>query len=216
MASTLNNLNIADWRPQDANRPWYEKALALWPGKIMNAIDLGCGAGEFSQNIKPLVRFLTGVDFSQKYVDRLKKIGLKAVRADLNQPLKLKSSQFDLAVSLEVIEHLINHELFLKEIHRLLKPGGYLIISTPNIAWWGYRLEAVLGRPPKKEGYHLRFFTHHSLIRLLRRSGFKIIKTNSFTTLPFLNRYLPKPIYPKIRFWPNLLAQDLVFLCRKK
>lgn len=217
MVYTLNNQNIADWRPLDSNRPWYQKALSIWPeGKIDWAVDLGCGAGEFSQTIKRLVKNLTCVDFSAKYVDRLNRIGLKAIQANLNQPLKIKSSQFDLAVSLEVIEHLTNHELFLREIHRILKPNGWLIISTPNIAWWGYRLFALLGKPPKKEGYHLRFFTHHSFTKLLNQSGFTIIKSSSFSTLPLINRYLSRRIYPIIKIWPNLLVQDLVFLCRKK
>lgn len=217
MAYTLSNQNIADWRPFDVNRPWYQKALSVWPkGKINQAVDLGCGAGEFSQNIRQSVNNLTCVDFSKKYVDQLNRIGIKSIRSDLNQVLKLKKHHFDLAVSLEVIEHLIDHELFLKEVYRILKPGGYFIISTPNIAWWGYRLEMLLGRPPKKEGYHLRFFTHKSLTHLLIQTGFQIIRTNSFSTLPLINRYLPKPIYPTINTWPNLLAQDLVFLCRKK
>jgi len=125
-----------------------------------------------------------------------------------------------LAIALEVIEHITEAELFLKEAARILKPKGYLLLSTPNIAWWGYRLMALIGRPPKKEGYHFRFFTHRTLFQKLKEAGFKVEKTASFTTIPWLNRAFLrlklKPIYPKVAFWPNLLAQDLVVLCRKK
>lgn len=221
MAYILNNQNIASWRSVNHNRPWYEKALSLFPAaEKFSAVDLGSGAGEFSQIIKPLVKTLTCVDFSAQYVNQLKKIGLKAIKADLNQKLPFRSGEFDLAVSLEVIEHLFNSDLFLSAIHRVLKPRGYLIISTPNIAWWGYRLEAILGRPPKKTGYHLRFFTYHSFIKLLEDNGFKVIKSAGFSTIPLFNRLLLwlkiKPVYPVFKFWPNLLVQDLVFLCRKK
>ena len=194
-------------RATDFNRPWYAKAIELLPAKITGpSVELGAGNGELAELTKGRIKKLTLVDIRR---------GRNTVRADFNRPLPFRSGEFTGAISLEVIEHLINHELFLKEVYRILKPRGCLIISTPNIVWWGYRLFMFLGRPPKKEGYHLRFFTHYSLTRLLKQSGFTIIQSNSFTTLPLINRYLPKPIYPSVKFWPNLLAQDLVFLCQK-
>lgn len=205
------------WRQANQSRPWYKKALALLPDlSEASVIELGSGNGELADLLLPKVKSLICVDNSAIYAAKLAKKGFKAFQADLNQVLPLKANQFDCVISLEVIEHLVKAEDFLLEASRILKPAGQLIISTPNIAWWGYRLFALLGQPPKKEGYHLRFFTHNTFTRLLIQSGFKIVKSNSFTTLPFLNRCLPRPIYPVIRLWPNLLAQDLVFLCRKQ
>jgi len=217
MAYILNNQNIASWRPVNNNRPWYQKALALLPD-LSNAsvIELGSGNGELADLLQPEVKSLTCVDNSAIYTAKLAKRGFKARQADFNQPLPFKTSQFDCIISLEVIEHLVKVEDFLLEAHRILKPNGLLIISTPNIAWWGYRLFSLLGQPPKKEGYHLRFFTYNTFKHYLAQAGFKVIKSNSFTTLPLLNRYLPQPIYPTIKYWPNLLAQDLVFLCQKQ
>lgn len=221
MASILSNQNIASWRSSNQDRPWYAKALSLLSRQpLSQAIDLGAGAGELATLLKSQIDKITCVDYAKGYVQALRKQGFTAVQADLNQPLQFPSHQFDLVTSLEVIEHLVNHELFLEEINRLLKPKGYLLISTPNIAWWGYRLEAFLGRPPKKEGYHLRFFTYNTLTELLEQSGFKIINSASHTTIPFINRLLIKlklkPVHPVVSFRPNLLAQDLVFLCQKK
>lgn len=205
------------WRQANQNRPWYKKALALLPDlSEASVIELGSGNGELANLLQPKVKSLTCVDNSAIYAAKLIKKGFTAIQADFNQTLPFKASQFDCIINLEVIEHLVKVEDFLLEASRILKPDGLLIISTPNIAWWGYRLFVLLGQPPKKEGYHLRFFTHHSLTRLLTQSGFHIVKTNSFTTLPLINRSLPKPIYPSVKFWPNLLAQDLVFLCQKQ
>lgn len=195
-------------RAIDYFRPWYVKAIKLLPNKITGrVVELGSGNQELAHLTKTKIKNLTMVDITG---------GKGIIQTDFNQTLPFKAKSFSGAISLEVIEHLINHELFLKEIYRILKPSGWLIISTPNIAWWGYRLFLLIGRPPKKEGYHLRFFTHFSLVRLLSQLGFNIIKTNSFSTLPLINRYLKKPIYPTISIWPNLFAQDLVFLCQKK
>jgi 2-polyprenyl-3-methyl-5-hydroxy-6-metoxy-1,4-benzoquinol methylase len=207
----------AKWRKIDFSRPWYRKAIKLLPNlELKKVLELGSGNGELAKTLKTKVQNLTCSDNSPRYVKSLKKAGLKTLQADFNQPLPFNSNQFDLVISLEVIEHLYEAENFLLEINRVLRSKGQLIISTPNIAWWGYRLFMLLGQPPKKEGYHLRFFTHNTFIKLLSSSGFKIIKSSSFTTIPFINRILPKPIYPTINFWSNLLAQDLVFLCQKK
>lgn len=195
-------------RAVDFERPWYAKAISLLPKVIAGRIvELGSGNGELAKLSKSRLKNLTLVDIKR---------GRNIIRADFNRPLPFRSGEFSGAISLEVIEHLINYELFLKEAYRIIKPKGWLIISTPNIAWWGYRLFSLLGQPPKKEGYHLRFFTYNTFKHYLAQAGFKVIKSNSFTTLPLLNRYLPQPIYPTIKYWPNLLAQDLVFLCQKQ
>jgi len=179
-------------RITDFNRPWYSKAINLLPQKISGKIiELGSGNGELAELLRGRIKHLTLVDINR---------GRNIVRADFNRPLPFRTGEFHWAISLEVIEHLINHELFLKEIYRILKPNGRLIISTPNIAWWGYRLFVFMGQPPKKEGYHLRFFTHNTLRRILEQLGFEVLSTNSFTTLPLINRYLHHPIYPIIKY----------------
>jgi 2-polyprenyl-3-methyl-5-hydroxy-6-metoxy-1,4-benzoquinol methylase len=207
----------ASWRPVNLTRPWYQKALAIMPDLTNKVVlELGSGHGEFASIIQPQAKRLTCVDHSLTYVNQLKQAGFTAIKADLNHKLPLRSGQFDLIISLEVIEHLHQANAFLAETHRLLKPNGQLILSTPNISWWGYRLFSFLGQPPKKEGYHLRFFTYNTFRQLLSKAGFRIINQNSFTTIPLINRILPKPIYPTVKFWPNLLVQDLVFLCQRK
>ena len=202
-------------RPIDVNRPWYNKALDLLPSSPQKILELGAGAGEFADRLKTLGYKVICVEGSPVYLKRLKKMGFSTKKADLNKSLPLPAGTFDGVLSLEVIEHLIEVDKFLSEVYRVLKPKGWLIISTPNIAWWGYRLFALMGQPPKKEGYHLRFFTHNTLTQLLKKHGFRIKGSNSFTTVPFINRYLSFRFYPTVKHWPNLLAQDLVFLCRK-
>jgi SAM-dependent methyltransferase len=204
--------NAGLWRGYNHYRPWYKKAIQLLPRSISGrVVELGSGNQELFQLIKNKIPQLVMADING---------GKKVIKADFNQSLPFRSRSFSGAISLEVIEHLINHELFLKEIYRILKPRGWLIISTPNIAWWGYRLMMLIGNPPKKEGYHLRFFTAKTMARLLAVADLKVVKTAHFTTIPYLNRLLIwlklKPVYPVINLWPNLLAQDLVFLCRKQ
>ncbi len=217
------NKNFQDpgqWRSSHHQRPWYQKAFKLLPkSKHQPVLELGSGAGEFADSLTAFNFKLTCTDNSPTYLKQLKAKGYKVKKLDLNQKLPFRAKSFSGIISLEVIEHLTHVEQLLSESYRVLKPKGWLVLSTPNIAWWGYRLFMLLGNPPKKEGYHFRFFTYQTLSKALQKAGFKIIDHNHFTTIPFLNRLLlllkQKPIYPTIKIWPNFLAQDLVFLCQK-
>lgn len=210
------------WREENTYRQWYRPALELLPEKIHNLkiLEIGSGLGEFSGLLKKAdATNLTCSDLSLGYVKSLKDKGFKAVVVDLNHKLPFKSNTFDLIIGLEVIEHTYNTEYLLKELQRVLKPKGILILSTPNFAWWGYRLRYLRGYPPKVEGYHLRHFTFNSLKSKLSWARLKYKSHNSICTVPYVNRLLiklgRKPLWPKVRILPNLLAQDLIFKATK-
>ena len=70
--------------------------------------------------------------------------GHNVTLADFESPLPIPSDTADVVVTLEVIEHIANAENFLLEISRILKPNGYLILSTPNVGFFGSRLTHLL------------------------------------------------------------------------
>jgi SAM-dependent methyltransferase len=106
----------------------------------------------------------------------------------------------DVVVSNQVIEHLFYPVRFMKEIYRILKPDGYAVISTENLARWDNILSLILGYTPfsmefdsglckignplslhekevKKDSYpHVRIFTWKGLIELATFIGFKVEK----------------------------------------
>lgn len=209
-------MKTSNWRSNFEERPWYSKSYELISDK-KNAkiLELGSGLGEFAQKILINNNDITCLDIDEGYVANLRKNGFKADKADFNTSLKFNDSQFDGVVTLEVIEHLVNAEFFLCEIKRVLKKGGWLLISTPNVSWFGYRLRFLLGGIPPKEGYHFRFFNFNFLKRELCEKGFKIIKEASISPLPFSRLLFNNPIWFKPMFLKNLLAQDIIFLCKK-
>ena len=156
--------DLANWRKSNLNRPWYKFALKLLPSKKGEIVlDMGAGAGEFAQILKKSGKLVHCCDFSRIYIEKLKKKGFPSKMADFNCQLPYKSKVFGGIICLEVIEHIAKAEVFLKEINRILKKDGWLILSTPNISWFGYRILALLGRVPFKEGYHLRYFNYYQL-----------------------------------------------------
>jgi SAM-dependent methyltransferase len=92
-----------------------------------------------------------------------------------------------------VIEHMTSPEVLAAEMYRVLKPGGQLVLSTPNSAFWLYRLLGLLGytvgelQHPK----HFQFFSRRSLLKLLGGAGFRprrLLGRNMYLILPGLPR----------------------------
>ncbi len=164
-------------RGENFDRPQYRYALkmlrVLRPSQKRVA-EFGSGRGEFSRLLRELGYDVTCVDINSDNIKWLEESGFNGFVADLNEPLaQVGDGKYDGAFMLEVIEHIPKAELFLRETYRILKPNGYLVLSTPNPYSIWHRLPMMFGRPIRAEGYHYRFFTYRSLLQALRHAGFE-------------------------------------------
>src|SRR5215469_16487930 len=107
------------------------------------------------------------------------------VPADLNKPLPWPDASFDVVISTEGIEHVENHFAFLSELHRILRPGGLLILTTPNLAqlrsrirFWGSAFfggnNLPLNESARRPAHHISLVTFPQLRYELHMSGFAI------------------------------------------
>ena len=134
----------------DNFRKYLLKFLGNENVKGKRILDLGCGYGwcEKSLLLKG-AKEIVGVDISISDIEIAKKLKNKSLHFYVASATKLpfKYSSFDTVVCWEVLEHLVRgtENLLFKEVHRVLKPGGYLFLSTPNKnilvsildpAWW--------------------------------------------------------------------------------
>jgi SAM-dependent methyltransferase len=184
-----------------------ERRLGGLPsGRIL---DLGCGHGSNSRVLFGGRQDLDviGLDVSAKAV-----AGYLEVRPGLvgdAEHLPFASDSFDLVVSDDVVEHLVDTDGYAREIHRVLKPGGHLALSTPNLAAWFNRIsllmgvqpaysevsfEKVFGRPGSDIVGHLRLFTCKSVVQFLEYHGFEVLEVRSapFGALPTPARQIDK------------------------
>ncbi|MDA8100027.1 MAG: class I SAM-dependent methyltransferase [Nitrospiraceae bacterium] len=138
--------------------------------------------------------------------------GLTLMRLDLNEPvLPLPEASFDVAVSIEGIEHLQSQWCFVRSIHRALRPGGYFIVTTPNILNIRSRLRFLMEgryehfkRPlsPERswsrdlENYHIAPVSYFELQFILESCGFSIqqVATNTYKARSIATRML-KPLF---------------------
>ena len=116
-------------------------------------LDCGAGDGGQYQNLKAISNSINpenyvGIEWDAAGVLQAKKQGLTVVRGDLNWALPFKDESFDCIFGLSVLEHLINGCHYLKEASRLLKPGGNLILITPNLSAWFNILLLGIGHMP--------------------------------------------------------------------
>ncbi len=107
----------------------YETVLSLIKDLPKDAViaDLGCGKGFTVQMLKKEgFTNITYCDIKDRYNGKVKLM-------DFNKGLAFKANSFDVALGVEIIEHLENKYLFFREVKRILKPNGIFIFTTPNI-----------------------------------------------------------------------------------
>jgi SAM-dependent methyltransferase len=113
-------------------------------------LDCGCRAGRKTAKLAELVGTQTvlGSDLNLRVLREAKKRGLSAVRMDFNCSLPLQSNSVDVITALDVLEHLLETYTFVAELYRVLVPGGYMVIATPNLASWHNIFALLLGLQP--------------------------------------------------------------------
>ncbi len=115
--------------------------------KAAKVLDMGCGDGSLTKMIGEKIdtQNLFGIEVEEELVRLCKENGVRTIRANLNEKLPLDSESFDVVTANHVLEHLFCTDLFIKEVYRVLKRGGYAVISTPNLTTWHNILCIILG-----------------------------------------------------------------------
>ena len=116
--------------------PFYRNHLKqiiteLGPERSKLYLDLGCGTGNLLEIAQDREVLFIGVDFSREMLKKAKKKGKNLVMADLHY-LPFRKSSIDGITNVNVFYQLDHPKMFLKEVYRVLKPGGKIIISTPR------------------------------------------------------------------------------------
>lgn len=172
-------------------------------------LDIGSGAGVGASLIARTLRAqeVVCIDLSVAALREVRKAGFAPLIASAEgHQLPFPDSTFDVVILDEVIEHLVDTDSIMDEIHRVLRGDGQLLISTPNLASWFNRISLLLGvqpafsevsfrkvygRPGSGLVGHLRLFTKRAFIEFVNDKGFTATKV---VGIPFPE--LPKFIRP--------------------
>ncbi len=161
---------------------WYRGRRTVLRGAIARLglpeqariLDAGCGSG---RNMVELARLgpVTGVELSEASVALARERDVGEVIAGSVLEMPFADDSFDLAVSLDVIEHLEDDLGALRELRRVLAPGGALLVTVPAYQWlWSGHDEI---------NHHHRRYTRRSLQRVAEQAGWRQLRTTYFNSL---------------------------------
>jgi 2-polyprenyl-3-methyl-5-hydroxy-6-metoxy-1,4-benzoquinol methylase len=143
------------------------------PPASLHVLDVGCSRGNFLAAGAKLGFDMAGVEPAANIAAAARAQGLH-VHTGLLADIRLPSASFDAITFFEVIEHLKEPLPLMRECHRVLKPGGLLVLSTGNTASW--TVAAMQERwdyfQIAKDGGHISFYNPRSLALLAMRAGF--------------------------------------------
>lgn len=178
-------------------KPWYRSSSELLTrmgiqGK--KCLDLCCGNGEFSHILREQHAMdVTCADYIPFHLQHAQEEGFSTIAVDIdaseeeiNAAAVPYAGQFDLVVNLAAIEHVFNSDNLLRFAHTVLKPGGLLLVNTPNIEFLAYRIyDLFSGNRPFGEGHHIRFWDYRFLRTNLFLNGFTVTQdARGFYSLP--------------------------------
>ncbi|MEK6801198.1 MAG: class I SAM-dependent methyltransferase [Nitrospirota bacterium] len=206
--------------------------LDTWPKDRVQAIlavggvgetilDIGCGSGHLLYQFRHRFKKLVGLEYSQH---RLEQAGVNLqdfcfipIHGTAENLSAVESDSVDRIVSADTIEHIPDVYEAMGEMYRVLKPGGVMVMNTPNIAFIKKRVLLMIGRFPSTsqtneglgsdilfDGGHLHYFTFRSLRLLLERFGFKMVSKMGYGRFGAVHN-----------FWPSLLSGGVQWVAIK-
>ena len=199
--SSIYESNVDPLRPNDA----HGISLQLI-GREKKVLELGAASGHVTRALKGLGHTVTAVERDGRFKDELSRIADEAFITDLDW-LDLRQvlcgQTFDVILAGDVLEHCVRPDLVLRECHHLLAPGGYVVISLPNIAHADVRLALLAGRFRYRDTglldrTHLRFFTRETIEDFVRTNGFRVDEIHASTApLGMTELGVPDPSIPR-------------------
>ena len=151
-------------------------------GTGKSVLELGAASGHVTRVLVDRGNTVTAVESDAACSDSLASIATEVLVTDLDWLSladNLRGRTFDVIVAGDVLEHTKRPELVLAQLHPLLAPGGYVVVTLPHLAHGDVRLALLSGQFPYAERglldrTHLRFFTRSNIIELFDSTGYKI------------------------------------------
>jgi 2-polyprenyl-3-methyl-5-hydroxy-6-metoxy-1,4-benzoquinol methylase len=153
------------------------------PGQTI--LDVGCGGGRLAKHLRAkgvrvvgIERNPTAAALARNYCERVEEKDLTS------QELLPDSERFSVIVCADVLEHLADPAALLARVVPHLAPGGTVVVSVPNVAYYKIRCSLLAGRFDYEpsgimDQSHLRFFTRKTILELLRSCGLEAVHVDA-------------------------------------
>ncbi|BCS94090.1 class I SAM-dependent methyltransferase [Metallosphaera javensis (ex Sakai et al. 2022)] len=196
-------------------------------------LEIGCGTGENLALYRDYFNFKKTycIEIADNALNSINEKGIIPFIEDINKDeIPLDDESIDIVIFQEVIEHLYNSDLVMKEIYRVLRKNGLLILSTPNLSSWINRITLALGYQPfshdvsfiagfgrikykNQTNGHIKSFTLRAMIEYLKYYNFSLIKIKGVEA-DGINSKLVELIDKTLSRFPSLASH--MFVVAKK
>ena len=185
-------------------------------------LDVGCGFGGLAKLVGESIGAaeIHGVDIDPEVLDEARSKGVKAVLVSAEDAvLPYPDGYFDVIMTLGIMDQMPTFDGLLREINRVLAPGGHVLVSLPNLASWHNRIMLLLGYQPRDveissevlvgvpAGYagelpdgHIHIPTLRAFTELMEHHGFASVQLSR-------GRPIMRPIHPALRLVDSVLTR---------
>jgi 2-polyprenyl-3-methyl-5-hydroxy-6-metoxy-1,4-benzoquinol methylase len=191
-------------------------ALTL-AGAPRDVLDVGCSSGYLARPLVDAGARVVGIELDPAAAAEARDVCAEVVVGDVETvEFPWEPSSFDAVVCGDVVEHLRDAGTALARLRPLLRPGGRLILATPNVANWAMRLSLLAGRWRYTDRgildrTHTRLFTRKTLVELVSDAGYRVVQLDHTAPVPLVGAPLVERVAHAIaRIRPSLFAYQLL------
>lgn len=201
-------------RPQGGHARLLALTLA---GRPRDVLDVGCSSGYLSAPLAAAGARVVGVELDPEAAEAARTFCHEVVVGDVESlELPFPPASFDAIVCGDLVEHLRDPQAALARLRPLLRPGGRLVLSTPNVANWAMRLSLLAGRWRYTERgildrTHAHLFTRKTLAETVENAGYRVVELDHTAPVPVVGTpAVERAAHAVARLRPSLLAYQFV------
>lgn len=176
----------------------YAKVAEKLPPKG-TILEVGCHTGYFSCYLLNLGYQVLGIENNSEAAQLAIKEGVEVICGNIEEASLLSSihKKFDVILLMDVIEHLKEPTATLIQLKQLINPGGKVIVTGPNVAYWAIRKNLLFGKWVYTDSgimdrTHLHFYTASTWRAVIEEAGYKVISLNPAEGMLPLENFLSK------------------------
>jgi 2-polyprenyl-3-methyl-5-hydroxy-6-metoxy-1,4-benzoquinol methylase len=194
----------------------HAKLIAL-VGEGKRVLDVGCSSGYLARPLVERGCTVVGLERDPAAAESAREVCEEVLVGDVEtMELPFEEGSFDVVLCGDLVEHLRDPGAFVARVRPLLRAGGRLVLSTPNVANWANRLGLLAGRWSYSDRgildrTHVHLFTRRTLVATLDQAGFRVLTVDFTVPVPLVGSpAVERAAHAVGRVRPQLFAYQFV------